>query len=530
MFTIGKNLRKWLVPTLATGVLSVIIFTGLAMLVFNQQQEILRNDLYRTEDTLQSLNAELTLAGMHLGEAPAEACTPNHLTTLRQEVFDSAYIADISQIAADQNICSATEGVTNRYRVDPTLELPSAIGMKAATLKVLTPSEFKDEDIGLAVQQGAALFTIDTRHLTPHARSGNHVTIVGKDEGGYFPLFGDLAGEGFSLISAERLAQPMLNETACLTDINLCVYAWRDEDRYLSPLPILGLISLAFGFLLGFGITFLVRRSHSKSTTLQHKLKRAIHDKQLFVLYQPIVDIKTGEVKSAEALVRWIDTDGEFISPAIFCALAEDAGFSDRITDFVLTYTAEHFWTLPENKDVKVSFNVAPIEILAPNFIERYTKLLAKHEIPTSQVKFEITERTHVDFTDLEQALTILADSGFGVSLDDFGTGHASFPYLRRLQLDTVKIDRSFVQAVGEDNAFSRIVPHLVDMIMALGVEVVVEGLEEQKQRDWFAARGDLYAQGYYFSRPLAPHNFAEYITDQEEMLAATQNEKLAAE
>ncbi len=234
-------------------------------------------------------------------------------------------------------------------------------------------------------------------------------------------------------------------------------------------------------------------------------LRRGMSDGELGVLYQPKVDLATGEVRGAEALVRWEHPLRGLVLPGSFVGHAEHTGLIRPLTMHVLgTALAQVGEWRDAGLDMTVAVNLSMRSLLDRALIEDVEALLAKYDVPPQALVLELTESTIM--ADPQRALEILDALhalGVGLSIDDFGTGYSSLAYLKRLPVDEIKIDRSFVVGMKHDRSDATIVRSTIDLARNLGLRVVAEGVEDVHVRNELAGLGCDQGQGWYFSRPL---------------------------
>jgi diguanylate cyclase (GGDEF)-like protein len=249
------------------------------------------------------------------------------------------------------------------------------------------------------------------------------------------------------------------------------------------------------------------RDEHSRTRlALAGELRRAISDRELVVHYQPKADLERGEVISVEALVRWQHPELGLLPPSEFVPMAEQTGQIRPLTLFVLDAAASQARAWDDvGLDLKVAVNLAMANLIDSQLPEDVAALLAKHKLPPSRLILEITE--NVVMADPTRTLAILArlrSLGVGLSLDDFGTGHSSLAYLRQLQVDELKIDRSFVTDMVHDGQNAAIVRSTIDLAHAVGIRIVAEGVEDADTLFELKAMGADEVQGFYLS-PAVP-------------------------
>jgi diguanylate cyclase (GGDEF)-like protein/PAS domain S-box-containing protein len=248
--------------------------------------------------------------------------------------------------------------------------------------------------------------------------------------------------------------------------------------------------------------------------SLASELRRAIENAELFVLYQPIVDLMSGSVLGAEALVRWRHPKRGVISPDQFIPVAERRGLISAIGTFVLDDACRQLiaWTSTDGfpPSFKIGVNFSGRELRDPELVTRTAATLQRHHIAAERLVIEITENALIgELGDAHRAIESLMAIGVRIALDDFGTGYSTLAHLRQLRSHALKIDRSFIAQLAGDSRDSEIVAAVAGMGHALGMTIVAEGVETDAQRAELAAIGCDAAQGYLFARPLAPAELA---------------------
>ncbi len=243
------------------------------------------------------------------------------------------------------------------------------------------------------------------------------------------------------------------------------------------------------------------------------ELRRAVEDRKLQVWYQPKVDVSSGRIVGAEALVRWIHPDFGFVPPDEFISACETTGLIRDLTELVLSIAFDDTkrWQA-DGHPVPVAVNLSARNLLETDLAERICRLADEAEVPRDLVSFEITETAVMD--DRERVAAILEelrDAGFRIAIDDYGTGQSSLRYLRDLPVDTLKIDRAFIDRIDESPALQTIVASTVDLAAKLGLQVVAEGIERPEELHVLQRFGCDMAQGYLFSRPVKAAEFAEW-------------------
>ena len=239
-------------------------------------------------------------------------------------------------------------------------------------------------------------------------------------------------------------------------------------------------------------------------------LRKAIEDRTLWVAFQPKIDVRTGSIIGAEALARWLHPRRGLVPPDEFIPIAEHTGLLRPLTLLVLECALEQCarWRA-DGHDIGVAVNLSVRNLLDAELPDDVVRLLARFGLPASALELEITETALVaDAARTYAALQRLHELGVGISIDDFGTGYSSLSYLRRMPLDEVKIDKSFVMGMTTDENDALIVRSTIDLCVNLGLRVVAEGVETLEIWKRLADLGCHVAQGFYFGAPLAPDEF----------------------
>lgn len=261
-----------------------------------------------------------------------------------------------------------------------------------------------------------------------------------------------------------------------------------------------------------------MERSSQEQLSLKRDLYHAIEQSQFFLVFQPQVDATSGLAVRSEALIRWQHPQHGVVSPDKFIPVAEDSGLILPIGDWVIREVCQQirFWLAHEVEVPPVAINLSARQFLQEGLVERIVEILNEYEIPFSLVEFEITESVAMENAESTLLrLTTLAERGFSIAIDDFGTGYSSLSYLKTFQVNKLKLDRSFVRDIPDDANDAAISSAVIQMANSLGLEVVAEGVETCKQRDYLLAKGCHIMQGYHFSRPLSATDFMEFLRRQ---------------
>jgi len=260
-----------------------------------------------------------------------------------------------------------------------------------------------------------------------------------------------------------------------------------------------------------------MREVSKRKLQLESRLRRAIEKGELSIVYQPKVDPMTSNICGFEALVRWLDRDLGQVSPGEFVAIAEETGQILALGEWVLNqvaHQAQH-WVEAGLLDVSIAVNVSSYQIESDTLVDTVVGILRETGLPPCYLELEITESALLrNESHAIETLANLKDVGVKLALDDFGTGYSSLSYLRRLPIDTVKIDQSFVRDVLKDERGHDLVASIVSMAHVLGLSVVAEGVENSEERDALVDIGCELIQGYFYSAGVPADRVPEMVAE----------------
>ncbi len=258
------------------------------------------------------------------------------------------------------------------------------------------------------------------------------------------------------------------------------------------------------------------RNDFFNAIELENKLKKAVSNQNFVLYYQPQYYVGNRKLRGVEALIRWVDEESHLISPATFIPVAEKNGSIISIGKWVVEESIRQYaaWRKQFGFPFIVSINISALQYKRDDFVDSILSVLNRYQVSPSEVELEITESVLIDdFQSVYEKLKVLRDWGIRISLDDFGTGFSSLSYLKRLPIDTLKIDKSFIDTVLTDSATRVITESIVNMVKSLGFDSIAEGVENEKQYKYLHSIGCDVIQGYLFSKPLPPEEMASLLS-----------------
>jgi diguanylate cyclase (GGDEF)-like protein/PAS domain S-box-containing protein len=452
------------------------------------------------------------------------------------------YVATLTDISARK---AAEEQIETLAFYDPLTHLPnrrllldrlhqalasSARSERTGALLFIDLDNFKMLNDTLGHDKGDLLLQQVARRLGRCTREGDSIARLGGDE--FLLVLGDLSeNAGDAAIQAEIIGEKILVALNLPYDLagheyhsTASIGATLFEGHVRSVDELMKHADLAMYEAKKTGrnrLRFFNPAMQSSITTraaLERDLREGLQQGQFLLHYQPQVD-STGRVTGTEALVRWRHPQRGLVSPAVFIPLAEETGLILPMGLWVLEMACKQLvaWSArPELAHLGVAVNVSVVQFHRPDFVEQVLDVLDRSGANPHRLKLELTESLLLDnVEEIIAKMLVLKTRGIGFSLDDFGTGYSSLSYLKRLPLDQLKIDQSFVRDLLTDPNDVAIARTIVALARSLGLAVIAEGVETAAQRDCLALQGCHAYQGYLFGRPLAVTDFEQLVLAQ---------------
>ena len=250
-------------------------------------------------------------------------------------------------------------------------------------------------------------------------------------------------------------------------------------------------------------------------------MRNSLKKGEFYLVFQPKHNAYTGALEGAETLLRWRHSELGEIYPNEFIPVMEDSGFITEVDMYVWEQTCKYLnrWTSLGMKSFPVSVNFSRLNFREPDFVNKLISITDKYDIDRSLLHLEVTENIfEARLSELQNTLQQCKDSGFKIELDDFGSGYSSLNVLGELPLDTIKLDKSFMNEI-KDKKRSSILHGCISLANSLEMNTVVEGVESKEQLEVLQSYGADMIQGYYFARPMEEDAFVEYVFNQDKAM-----------
>jgi sensor c-di-GMP phosphodiesterase-like protein len=440
------------------------------------------------------------------------SCAIENVMAMRRAAFDTVPIQEVAVIAPDgQTLCTHLDLPLGERKV---LASEMLGGVAGYWLDIMSIEGGRPM---VRLRRMAAAGANGLAALVPANLFLPQVSMQGAP----FTAFAQIATRGRAIIDTLGARQAMADADGIFSadaksgkfgfDVQIAtprsrIVADHDNFRRLGLYGAGGILALLIGFALLYP-----RRGPTDPVSA---LKLALENGELVPYYQPIVDIRSGQLRGAEVLVRWRKPDGTLVLPGAFIPLAESSGLIREMTyDLMERVCVEVGDKLAHRPALKVSFNFAG-KLFADDIIVRDVRsIFAKSQIKLSQVVLEVTERDQIEnFVDTREIIAALQALGVRIAIDDVGTGHSGLSYMLKLGVDIIKIDKMFVDAIGTDRNSTKIVETLVDLAHNMRMDVVAEGVENFEQVMQLRELGIRSAQGYVFAPPLPGNAFLQLV------------------
>lgn len=519
-------------------VVATVLPVGLSIYLARQQgldeerQRVLgyaRQVLTRSEETTDQIYTDFQILAASPDPNP---CSPANIELMRRLDLESEMIQAIGVVNGDRLLCSSLTSPDQPIELGPpdssqpaaarlwfSAEIPFAKGYRflivargryAAIVHRAVPLAVGNVDprlqVALVARDPKSAILVSPGHVNPAWLNALHnksqVSFTDDND-----VVAVVASRRYGFDAIADLPMGEVNRRT------------RDIARWLVPFGIL------MGVLLSWATVALARAQLAMPAMLKAALKRD----ELFLVYQPVVDLRTGRWVGAEALIRWQRPKGETVRPDVFIVAAEDNGMIRQVTEkVVLDQVRKHADALfSQYPDFHIAINLAAEDLQSPATVRMLDELLRTTGARSRNLIVEATERSFAAPNSVRDIIGALHALGIRVAIDDFGTGYSSLSFLASLDFDLLKIDKSFVDTVETGAATSQVIHHIIEMAKSLGLEMIAEGVETETQARFLRERGVQYAQGWLFAKAMTFDQLLDALNREREAENATSSATL---
>jgi sensor c-di-GMP phosphodiesterase-like protein len=466
-----------------------------------------------------ALRAELSVSFSELNMPRFPPCSNPDLWALQGRTFRSSQLKDIGRTHNGMLYCSAVLARLKKPYVEgkPTLVLADGTHVYADVPLVLASM---GGDHGTVVESGDLNAVLSPNAFDHWNRPHVSYIIVAVDR--KTNQVARIAGSTLSLQTSQVLSHGFatlagrIYHGSCSDRNQICAVTSETLADVWGSSTTTQIVYSAMGAFAGLSLGLLGALLYLRTIGLSYQLHCAIRrsSPSLRLVYEPILDGRTYQIVGTEALLRWTDQTGATISPDVFVRMAEEKGFIDELTAFVVRRAIREMGDLLRRQPhFTLSINIAASDMNGHRLLGLLGEEVLQANISPGQIALELTERSTADLAVARAAIRRLREAGYKVHIDDFGTGFSSLSYIDQLAVNAIKIDRSFTRAVGTDAVTAPILPQMIAMAESLGVEVIVEGVETEVQRKFLSANEKpLRLQGWFFSKALSAEALNSFV------------------
>ena len=426
--------------------------------------------------------------------------------------------ADLTHLSMHDALTDLPNRLLMQERFNEAIALAEEDGTRVALMS-FDLDNFKIINDSLGHAAGDELLRRIAERLKGLVRGSDTVSRQGGDE--FLVLLGDVdTTETLELVARrfqELVARPLvLHDIELVTSLSIGISVYPDDGTDFGTLLKKAELAMYQAKAAGRNAYCLFSEEMNTNTYerlgIEQDLRQALVREEFKLQYQPIVDLNSGRPVAVEALIRWHQPERGLVGPTLFVGVAEQMGLIVEIGEWVLQEACEQAmrWREAGLPDLIMSVNLSAVQLRRGNLEAVVRAALKDSGLPPHCLELELTESMLLQDSDASLILLQnLKALGVKLSIDDFGTGYSNLSYLQRFQVDTLKIDKSFVQNLGENTQHHAIVNAIIQMAHSLNLRTIAEGIEDQATRQMLAELGCDLGQGYLFAKPLVPEDFA---------------------
>lgn len=475
-----------------------------------EQETYASRVLIRTEQVMNQAKGALK----QMDGLTAPGCSPAHLQEMRRLSYSWRYIQEVLYLDGLTAKCSSLEsnGIPFTFP-KPDRIIPS--GYRAWYTQ--------QNDVG--IRRYMAAFASD-HHMViidpmsfidviPFTHATTQVALLSTHNNRVLASSAELNKQAWTRIRQGNLESLTDNNTVYTVrqypDLQVAIMTWSSSLPLSERLRHQLIIWMPIGVLMSLLASWLIIRVLRRLQSPRQQVLDALNNAEISVNYQPIVSLADGKVVGCESLARWKQADGTYLSPDIFIPLAEETGLITQLTENVVKMVFRDLgkW-LHMHPELHVSINLSVADFQSVMLQTLLHQQLRVWQVQPQQIALELTERGFADPKTTLPAIAAYRRAGHAVYIDDFGTGYSSLRYLQDLEVDTLKLDKSFVDTLE----YAQVTPYIIEMAKTLRLNVVAEGIETPSQEAWLREHGVQFGQGWLYSKALKKEAFILWAED----------------
>ncbi len=386
------------------------------------------------------------------------------------------------------------------------------------TIIILDIDKFKSFNKKYGHNKGNELLKRIGEEIKSSIRKTDIVCRLANDVFGIF-MIGEVNIENITVRLNKKISRINIGDIWYNLRISMGVYICDKEEKNVQSIidkAIFAHDSIKGKYNVTYGVfTEEFEQKMIRESEIENMMEEAIKNQEFEVYYQPQINAKTEKIEGSEALVRW-KKDDKMISPNEFIPIFEKNRFIIKLDEYVYKRVCANIQEIKKQlKELpKISVNISKESLSEKNFLRKYIKISNKYNVTPNEIQLEITERTTTDENvNMKEILEKIKEKGFSIAVDDFGTGYSSLNMLEMLPIDTIKIDKSFIDKIGEEKSTIDLLEIILYITQKLHLKTVAEGVEKSEQVKYLKEQNCDLIQGYFYSKPLEFETFKKYIT-----------------
>ena len=517
-----QNKKTFIVFAFILGILLISISVSVSLILakqqaINKEKSRLRVATNSVLERMQIVHTQINQLANQLSNIPEEACLASNVKKMQEMNVTSFLIKAIGHISNNTIDCSSMPNVFNGMnlgkpystnsdgtRVWASLKsrrmnsVPYAVIERNGYAAVIVP-QHSIEALGNP-EISIGIFNIKS-HVIFASRGYLNPEWV-KDYKGVTPVsFIDNTSNHIIYIAPNQTKRQAVISAIPMSETSKGIIGFA---KILIPM----------GILIGLGVAVILLYLAKKRYSHEAEMLKALGRNEFYLEYQPIIDLRDRTCIGVEALIRWESPTEGNVRPDLFIPIAEESGIICKFTEKVFELIAIDLGDLlKRNPNFHVGINVSSADIQSGNLIGLINKLVLTTGISNNQIIIEATESGFLNDGIAQDLIKSMRDLKLQVAVDDFGTGYSSLSYLTKFELDYLKIDKSFVDALGTEAVTGNVAFHIIEMAKSLHLSMIAEGVETEAQAEILFERGVMYAQGWLFSRSLNLSNLKKYMS-----------------
>ena len=386
------------------------------------------------------------------------------------------------------------------------------------TIIILDIDKFKSFNKKYGHNKGNELLKRIGEEIKSSIRKTDIVCRLANDVFGIF-MIGEVNIENITVRLNKKISRINIGDIWYNLRISMGVYICDKEEKNVQSIidkAIFAHDSIKGKYNVTYGVfTEEFEQKMIRESEIENMMEDAIKNQEFEVYYQPQINAKTEKIEGSEALVRW-KKDDKMISPNEFIPIFEKNRFIIKLDEYVYKRVCANIQEIKKQlKELpKISVNISKESLSEKNFLRKYIEISNKYNVTPNEIQLEITERTTTDENvNMKEILEKIKEKGFSIAVDDFGTGYSSLNVLEMLPIDTIKIDKSFIDKIGEEKSTIDLLEIILYITQKLHLKTVAEGVEKSEQVKYLKEQNCDLIQGYFYSKPLEFETFKKYIT-----------------